>query len=80
MTTFQDSVNAFEKDATWLGDADLPAVVTLRKVAAALDGGDMSPAMLSQFGLTYRSLLKRAPSDAAENLDPLEAALQGAEQ
>lgn len=80
MQSFKAAVNAFQKDAVWLGDADLPAIVSLHKIAEALDGGEMSPAMLSQFGLTYRSLLKRAPSDAPEKVDPLEQALQDAEQ
>lgn len=76
--TFGSAVTAFEKDATWLGAADQPALVALRKMAAALDGDDLSPAMLAQFGLCYRNLLKRAPADAPAPVDPVEAALQAA--
>lgn len=79
-STFRDAVKAFENDAAWLGAADLPALVTLRKVAAALDDGDLSPAMLAQFGLCYRSLLKRAPVESTGPVDPLEQALQDAGQ
>ncbi len=80
VTSFREAVKTFEDDAAWLGAADLPALVTLRTVAEALDEGDMTPSLLAQFGLTYRSLLKRAPSDAPERVDPLEAALRDAEE
>lgn len=77
--TFRSAVKAFEDASPWLGDADLPARVALRSMADALDGGDLAPALLAQFGLTFRNLQKRAPAEDHAPADPLEAALRGAE-
>jgi len=77
MDSFQDAVKRFEASADWLGDADLPALVTLRRIADELDGGNMSPALISQFGLTFRDLRKRQSSGDGDG-DALEAALQSA--
>lgn len=78
METFEEAVKLFEQASPWLSDADLPAVMELRMIAKELDKGELSPAMLAQYGLTYRSLLKRAPvGDDAE--DELEAALRAVE-
>lgn len=72
--SFTTAVEAFEKASPWLGDVDAPAVETLRTIAEVLDEGDRTPALMAQFGLTHRALLKRAPA-ADEPADPLEAAL-----
>jgi len=72
MSTFTQAVEAFKKSAeAWLTDADLPAVIALEKAAEQLDK-EINPALLSQFGLTYRSLLKRQPADLTEEEDPLD--------
>ena len=75
--TFTDSIESFVTASDWLTPEDAPAVLTLRKLAAELDSGPMVPALVAQWGLTYRSLLKRKPTgDFVE--DPLEAALRDA--
>lgn len=75
--TFTTSIEAFVESAEWLSDAHLPAVTALRAMAAQLDSGDLAPALLGQFGLMYRALLKEAPREDSE-VDALEAALEGA--
>ena len=72
---FTSAVEAFEKASPWLGDADLPALVTLRVLAEELDKGTIQAALVSQFTLTYRALVKRAPVAEREDADPLEALL-----
>lgn len=75
---FQSAVKGFLSSADWLTDEDLPAIMVLRAVAAELDaGGKLSPALVAQFGLTHRALLKRKPTAAPEDNDPLETALRG---
>lgn len=62
---FAASVREFcEAASAWLGPLDAPAIESLYVMADELDSEGPSPAMLAQFGLAYRSLLKRAPSDA----------------
>lgn len=74
---FESAVERFEASAPWLGDPHAPALVTLRVLAETLDAGNLTPALVAQFGLTFRSLAKLAPPiDAAD--DPLTAALRGA--
>lgn len=79
MGKFEKAIDDFESAATWLGAVDEPALVSLRAMAEQLDGGDMKPALLSQYGLAYRALLARAPKGDDADTDPLEAALKGAE-
>lgn len=75
--TFTTSIDDFVEASEWLSDVHKPAVTALRAMAAQLDGGDLAPALLGQFGLMYRALLKEAPRvDSVE--DPLEVALQEA--
>lgn len=72
MTTYQEAVAAFEAASPWLTDADLPALVTLRSVAKTLDDGKANPALIAQFGLVYRNLQKRTPTEkAGDGLDGL---------
>ncbi|EQM78203.1 hypothetical protein [Microbacterium maritypicum] len=79
MKTFTEAVETFLTDAAdWLADEDSPAVVFLEQTAAQLDT-KMTPALLSQFGLTYRSLLKKKPVKV-EQEDELAKALAEAEQ
>lgn len=75
--TFSDAVNAFTEASPWLAAPHMPALVTLRTLAKTLDAGNLTPALVAQFGLTYRSLAKLAPA-ATETDDPLEAALREA--
>ena len=78
--TFRSSVDKFVKASSWLGDEHEPALVMLRAMAKELDDGHLSPAMLSQFGLAYRSLAKLAPSgnEAEDPVDALIAQGRGA--
>lgn len=69
--TYSASVDEFLKASPWLGPMDAPAVAALQNLAAQLDE-DPIPAMVAQFGLTYRNLLKRAPGAEAE-VDPIDA-------
>ena len=73
---FTTSINKFIKASPWIGPTDAPAVASLKAMAKELDTAEfLSPAMLSQFGLSFRALQKRAPAeDAAE--DEFEAALR----
>lgn len=76
--SFTQTVEDFESASTWLSDEDQPAVTTLFALAEELDGGPLMPALVAQFGLTYRSLLKRAPVADTVAVDPLEEALRDA--
>lgn len=79
MKTFAFAVEEFMKAAeSWLSAEDTPAIVTLENLARMMDDGEASPAMVSQFGLTYRSLLKRKPVEDAE-VDELAEALAEAD-
>lgn len=73
MTTFVKAVATFKKSAKdWLTDEDSPAVAALEAAAVQLDK-EMSPALLSAYGLTYRNLLKRKPGDQTEGGDELDS-------
>jgi hypothetical protein len=70
--TFVESVEDFlEVARDWLSEEDHPARAALRHMAVELDN-KMSPALLSQFGLSYRSLLARKPSEDGGELDALD--------
>lgn len=72
MTQFTTAVAAFKASAnSWLSDDDAPAIAALEAAAAQLDK-EMTPALLAQYGLIYRSLLKRKPGDTAEAGDELD--------
>lgn len=61
---FTSSLNKFIKAASWLGPLDAPAIAALKAICKELDTAEvMTPAMLAQHGLAYRSLLKRQPSE-----------------
>lgn len=82
VTTFKEAVDAFIESASWLGDADLPGVMTLRKLAEVLDACEATPqaALLSQFNMAFRDLRGREPKADGGTRDPLAAALDAAEQ
>lgn len=71
---FTRSIKEFVDASPWLGPLDAPALAALKAMAETLDSGDLTPAMLSAFGLAYRALLKRAPLDAPPE-DEFEALL-----
>ena len=66
--TFTDAVLTFISNSSWLTEVDEPAIVALLAMAAELDRA-MTPALLAQYGLTYRNLLSRAPAGADEQDD-----------
>ncbi len=77
VTTYEEAVEAFLDAATWLTDADLPGVMSLRSLAKHLDAftGLPQAALLSQFNMTFRDLRNREPKGVAGADDPLAAAL-----
>ena len=76
-STFTESVQEFVAASPWLTSSDAPAVVTLQRLADELDNGALVPALVAQFGLTFRNLLKRAPVEGGP-ADELEQLLGGA--
>lgn len=72
--SLSEATAKFVAASTWLRDEDQPAVVTLQLLAAQVDEVGPVPALVAQYGLTHRSLLKRAPK-VPEKADPLAAAL-----
>lgn len=64
---FSTSVSDFLSNAPWLGPEHQPSIVTLQAIASELDRGKVTPAMLQQFGLTHRALLKQNPESAAHD-------------
>jgi hypothetical protein len=67
--TFTDSVRIFLDSATWLDDSHAPSVIALQAVARELDF-EVTGALVAQFGLLHRSLLKAKP-EAPTFVDPL---------
>lgn len=63
MQTFSEAVEDFLQTAHWLTDADKPAIVSLQQVAAELDRGGVKAALVQQYGLAHRHLMKRAGQD-----------------
>lgn len=66
---FELAVESFLADATWLDASHAPSVVALRAVAKELDK-EVTAALIAQFGVLHRSLLKEKPSRVVE-VDPL---------
>ena len=65
MGEFTRSIETFVSASPWIGPLDAPAVAALRAMARVLDTSDgMTPAMLSQWGLAFRALSKKAPAEA----------------
>ena len=69
MQTFTEAVEDFLQTAHWLTDADKPAIVSLQQAAKELDTNGVQAALLNTYGVTYRSLLKRAGKDMDEDED-----------
>ena len=72
--TFAEAVADFIAAATWLTEEHKPMVVALEKMAESLDKR-LSAAMMAQFGLTYRFLIKQAGGEV--ETDPLARLLDG---
>ncbi len=77
VTTYEEAVDRFLIAATWLNDADLPGVMSLRSLAKHLDSftGLPQAALLSQFNMTFRDLRNREPKVGGGADDPLARAL-----
>lgn len=76
--TFTTATNAFMRASKgWLTAEHAPAVTTLKVLASQLDR-EVSAALVAQYGLTYRSLLKEKPTAPAGQGDELAAALASA--
>lgn len=74
MNTNVEALETFLIDSKeWLTDADAPAVMALKQMAAQLDKR-FSAATMAQYGLFLRALAKKAP-DSEGDVDPLEALL-----
>ena len=66
---FSESVQRFVADAYWLNDSHAPSVVALQALAVELDR-EVQAALVAQFGVLHRSLLKEKPA-AVPALDPI---------
>lgn len=75
-TAFTDAVEEFVSSSPWLGAEHAPAVAALRAMATTLDKGPIQAALLGQYGLVYRDLVKQKPEEGST--DPLDAALDAA--
>lgn len=73
---FTESVETFLAHADWLDDAHAPSVIALQAVARELDL-EVTGALVAQFGLLHRSLLKAKP-EVVLSADPMEALLRRA--
>ena len=71
---FEIAVQQFIANETWLTAAHAPSVVALQAVAIELDR-EVTAALIAQFGVLHRSLLKERPSVQAD-MDPLAELLQ----
>ena len=59
--TFAETVESFLDTADWLNDSHGPSVKALQALASELDR-EVTAALVAQFGLLHRSLLKERPS------------------
>ena len=66
---FEIAVQQFIANETWLTAAHAPSVVALQAVAIELDR-EVTAALIAQFGVLHRSLLKERPS-VQTDIDPL---------
>jgi hypothetical protein len=73
---FSEAVDTFLNAADWLDDSHAPSVIALQAVARELDI-EVTGALVAQFGLLHRSLLKAKP-DVLSSADPMEALLRRA--
>jgi hypothetical protein len=71
---FGEAVAKFLDSADWLDESHLPSIVALQALAFELDK-EVTAALVAQFGLIHRSLLKAKPSDDAP-VNPFEELLR----
>jgi hypothetical protein len=68
LKTFTESVEEFKKAWTdKLGPEDAPMVTALEQAAAELDSNGVQAALLNTFGVTYRTLLKKAGDQGTDD-------------
>jgi hypothetical protein len=72
--TFSESVNSFLESADWLDESHGPSVMALQALAKELDR-EVTAALVAQFGLLHRSLLKAKPVDSVV-MNPYEELLR----
>lgn len=63
--TLTESTENFIASLDWLEPIHAPAVALLRLLAGQIDEQPV-PALIAQYGLTYRDLAKHAPAEAEE--------------
>lgn len=66
---FVKSVESFLADAYWLNASHAPSVAALKALAVELDR-EVTAALIAQFGVLHRSLLKEKPREVVDT-DPL---------
>lgn len=71
-TSWVGSVERFvEANESWLNDTHLPQLKALYAVATILDSGvKITPALVSQFTLTQRTLAGKAPGGSGDDGNP----------
>lgn len=74
--SFTAATDEFIAASDWITPQHAPAIVALQLIAAQLDQ-ELTAALVAQYGVTFRALLKEKPTATADD-DPLEAALQAA--
>lgn len=66
---FSEAVRDFLTEATWLNASHAPSIAALVAVADELDR-EVSAALIAQFGVLHRSLLKEKPK-VVDSVDPM---------
>ena len=74
MNAFTEATDTILKQATFLGDEDLPLVVALKETARTLDADGVNASLVNQYRLTYLALSDKGKT-GNEIIDPLEALL-----
>lgn len=67
--TITEQTETFLSSLDWLTELHTPAVAQLRLLAGLIDDNPI-PALIAQYGLTYRDLVKQAPVEP-EQVDEL---------
>ena len=60
--TLVEETETFLSSLDWLGAIHTPAVAQLHLLARLIDENPI-PALIAQYGLTYRDLVKQAPTE-----------------
>lgn len=75
--TWVESVRLFVDDSPWLTEQHIPQLKALYAIAKLLDGGKTTPALISQFTLTQRTLTGKAPEASDPSMPPPLPGLEG---